>query len=163
MGYLSDSYFLWGIYRLHIYLLIATLHIYMDSKYIKLKDPLGRIALRSLKGLPHKSYELFNELLGMMDNTNALLARHSDLASLCGVSVPTIKKAISLLVELKYIQTNRSGNGCWYSINASIATKCSKSVELYSAGYELWSCKVLVSHGNSPKEFNVPLKHLKEI
>lgn len=127
------------------------------SKYIKLKDPSGREALKALKDLPHRSYELFDALLGMMDKTNALLARHEDFADICGVSVPTIKKAINLLIEHKYIQTRRASNGCWYSINASIATKCSHSVEQYSAGYELWSCKVLVKKSESPDVFNEKL------
>jgi len=127
------------------------------SKYIKLKDPSGREALKALKDMPHKSYELFDSLLGMMDKTNALLARHEDFADICGVSVPTIKKAIGLLVDLKYIQTRRASNGCWYSINASIATKCSHTVENYSTGYELWSCKVLMKKSESPAIFNKPL------
>lgn len=129
----------------------------VDSRYLKLKDPDGRAALRALKDLPHKSYDVFDELLGLMDKTNALLAKHNDLAALCGISVATLKKAIHELSERKYIQVRRSSNGCWYSINAAIATKCSRDVELYSAGYELWTCKVLVNSADSYKRFEEPL------
>jgi len=133
----------------------------MKSKYVKLKDPDGIDAMNALSDAPRGAIVLFGNLLKAMDKTNALLARHEDLADVCGVSISTLKRAIHCLEGRKYIQTRRASNGCWYSINSSIATKCSHTVENYSTGYELWSCKVLMKKSNSPAIFNKPL-NLKE-
>jgi len=135
---------------------------HVKSKYVKVKDPDGIDALNALSDAPKGAILLFGTLLKMMDKTNALLARHEDLADACGVSVSTMKRAISCLEGRKYIQVRRASNGCWYSINASIATKCSHSVENYSAGYELWSCKVLVRKSEAHSIFSKKLSFDKE-
>ena len=117
----------------------------IESAFVKLKDPAGIKALKYLAENEPKTVSImFHEMLHMMDKANGLLATYGGLADVCGYSEMTARRAIDRLVELKFIQSKRTGHGTFYFINAELATRISKRIETYSAGYELWSCKVLV-------------------
>jgi len=116
-----------------------------DTDFVKLKVPDGINAMRYLTEHEPKSVcVLFGELLRIMDKTNGLFAKQSELADICNVTRITISRATKRLTELEFIRSHGAGHHTYYEINAGIATRCSKRVEQYSAGYELWYAKILV-------------------
>jgi len=115
----------------------------MDRRYVKLKIPDGAEALASISN-NKSAIRVMLKLLELMDDTNGVIARHVDIAVLCDISVPTVKRAIAFLIENKFLCTKRISNGLIYYVNASIATRCSHKREAYESGYELWTCKILM-------------------
>jgi hypothetical protein len=117
----------------------------MDSEFVKLKIPTGIKAMRYLREKESESVlRLFEELMQLMDETNGLIAKQKDLGALCGISVITIVRATNRLKHLGFISTKNMGHASLYKINPQIATRGSKMSE-YSAGYELWDCKLLIN------------------
>jgi len=120
-----------------------------DTEFIKLKDPDGIKAMRHLtENEPKSVCVLFGELLHLMDKTNGLFAKQADLADICNVTRLTIVRATKRLIQIEFIRSHGAGHHTYYEINAGIATRCSKRVEQYSTGYELWYAKILVKKAN---------------
>jgi len=116
-----------------------------DTEFVKLKIPDGINAMRYLTEHEPKSVcVLFGELLRIMDKTNGLFAKQAELAEICHVKRLTIVRATKRLIALEFIRAHGAGHHTYYEINAGIATRCSKRVEQYSTGYELWYAKILV-------------------
>lgn len=133
-----------GIFGLFFVYLLSSVG-YMESRFLKIKDPDGVRALQHLAASsPASVSKVFMELMLMMDQTNGLHCTHAQLADLCGVSAGTVKNCLSRLREVKYIKFRQSGHGLLIFINSSIVTRCSYEKEVYG-DYELWGIRVLTS------------------
>lgn len=92
-----------------------------------------------------RAAQLLHILVSKMDEKAALVASHKLLSELCGVSIMTIRRSLTTLVEQNFIQTVRIGSErggvLGYIVNSRIAWADSRD----NLKYASFSARVLVT------------------
>jgi len=130
------------------------------SYYTMIENPHGWDSIATLfKECPAGAGELFLAMVKIMDNRNGLVAGQQALAEYLGTSRQAINRYIKMLKERKYIEVLKSGRGCVYLINASIAWRGPRADRLLAE----FDCKVLLSLSEQSKDVQRRATKAKEI
>lgn len=134
-----------------------------DNFYMVFKGK-GSPLLRRLIGENHVAAQLFMYLSEEMDRTNAVVASGKALASVLGVSEPTVSRAIKHLVENEYVAKFKSGGSNVFVANPDMvwnAWATGKDHCLFN------NSKVLISQNEqdatTTKRFNVVMQKRLEM
>ena len=108
-----------------------------------------------------RAAQLLHILVANMDEKAALIASHKLLSELCGVSIMTIRRSLTTLVEQSFIQTVRVGSErggvLAYIVNSRIAWADSRENLKYAA----FSARVLVTSSEQTESLEGP--ELKQV
>lgn len=116
----------------------------------------GHEAWASLIHSSPRAAQLMHILVANMDEKGALVASHKILAQLCGVSVMTVRRSLTVLTDKNFIQTIRIGSErggvLAYVVNSRIAWADKRE----NIRYAKFSANVLVSSTEQTEELDGP-------
>ena len=93
------------------------------SNFIRLNDPNGLIAVRSIYNINKSSGDLFIFMMEYMDNKNCLVCSMDLLSKAIGKNKRTIVRSVKILEENNYILISKIGTTNAYHLNSSICWK----------------------------------------
>jgi Firmicute plasmid replication protein (RepL) len=96
-----------------------------------------------------RAASVLHVMVAQLGRNNALVASQANLARLSGCSLPTLKRALSVLREqnwIQLVQIGPTGTACAYVINDRVAWQGNRD----SIRYSLFSASVLASDDEQP-------------
>lgn len=103
---------------------------------------------------------LLHMLIANMDERGALVADQKTLATLCKMSLSTIKRAVSDLTAGNWIQTISIGAGRGSSLAYVVNSRVAWADKRENLKYAMFSARVLVSEEDNPDLGEGPLKQI---
>ncbi|WP_122558520.1 helix-turn-helix domain-containing protein [Pseudomonas viridiflava] len=101
---------------------------------------------------------LLHKLIANMDERGALVASQSTLATLCGCSLATIKRAVADLAEGNWIQTVNIGTGRGSTLAYVVNSRVAWADKRENLKYAAFSARVLINERDNPDLGIEPLK-----
>lgn len=89
-------------------------------------------AFRSLVGKSPAAVQVLSLITEQMDARNALVISQQTMADLCGISRPTVARAIAILKKHNWVETVRIGSTTAYVCNQSVFWQQARDKRFYA-------------------------------
>ena len=105
-------------------------------------------AFRSLVGKSPAAAQVVSLITERLDVTNALVISQQTMADLCGISRPTVARAIAILKDRNWIETVRIGSTTAYICNQSVFWQQARDKRFYAD----FTARVIASADEQPEK-----------